>query len=115
MIAITIGLIITIVLGGLHVDLANLLASAVGSSTTFVQPAWLPTVSFTWFAMIGALVVFAIGVVFRTPWHVLEDARRARERADVQGDKPLAVRDDEAPAAAAPQTAFDVLERSARR
>jgi SSS family transporter len=93
MIAITLGLVVTIVLGGLHIDLANLLASAFGSSQRFAQPSWLPTVSFTWFAMIGALIVFAVGVFFQTPAAVLDEARRVRERADAEGDKPLAMRE----------------------
>ena len=89
-IAISVGLATTIVLGGLHIDAANLLASAVGSQRRFVTP--LPTVAFTWFAMIGALVVFAVGVFFRTPQSVLDEAQRIRAAAEHEGDKPLATR-----------------------
>jgi solute:Na+ symporter, SSS family len=92
MIAITLGLITTVVLGGLHNDLLNLILSAAGSAKRFTQPWWLPQIAFTWFAMIGALVVFAVGVFFRTPEHVIDEARRIRDAADLEGDKPLAVR-----------------------
>jgi hypothetical protein len=92
MIAITLGLITTIVLGGLHNDLLNLIASGVGSTRRFTQPWWLPQVAFTWFAMIGALVVVVVGVLFRTPDHVLVEAQRVREAAELEGEKPLAVR-----------------------
>jgi Na+/proline symporter len=91
-IAISAGLATTVVLGGLHIDAANLIVSAMGSSRRFASP--LPTISFTWFAMIGAIVVFGVGVFFRTPQHVLDEAERIRAAADREGDKPLATRAD---------------------
>jgi Na+/proline symporter len=91
-IAISAGLVVTIVLGGLHIDLANLVASATGSGTRYVMPRSIPTVAFTWFALIGAVVVFAVGLLFRTPEAVLENARRISEAAEAEGDKPLATR-----------------------
>jgi Na+/proline symporter len=92
LIAVTIGLATTIVLGGLHVDAANLMAPVIAPGTTFGLPAWLPKVSFTWFAMIGAVVVFAVGVLFRTPEHVLEAAKRQAAEAEAGEDKPMALR-----------------------
>ncbi len=89
-VAVTIGLLTTIVLGGLHIDAMNLVAPLVGMEPTFKSS--LPKVAFTWFAMIGALVVFVVGVFFRTPEPVLEEARRIRERADSEEHKPLATR-----------------------
>lgn len=92
-IAITIGLITTIVLGGLHVDIANPFGPILHIDGQYVLPNWLPKVSFAWFAMIGGLVVFAVGVLFRTPPHVLEAARRKVNQADVQDERPMSLRD----------------------
>lgn len=91
-IAVTIGLITTIVLGELHITIANMLAPLFGMPGNLTAPAWLPKVSFTWFAMIGALVVFAVGVLFPTPPHVLEEARRREQEAQEGEDKPMALR-----------------------
>jgi SSS family solute:Na+ symporter len=90
MIAITIGLVTTIVLGGLHVDAMNLFAPMIGMKPTFTSG--LPKVSFTWFALIGSMVVLAVGLFFRTPEHVLDQAQRTRADAEMEGDKPLAMR-----------------------
>jgi Na+/proline symporter len=89
-IAITLGLIATIVLGHLHVELANLL---VGHGT-YTAPKWLPKVAFTWFALIGAVVVVIVGVFFRTPEHVLVAAQRQREDAHTD-ERPVALRGDD--------------------
>jgi len=42
--------------------------------------------------MIGALVVFGVGVLFRTPARVLESAARHAEEAQTAEDVPLALR-----------------------
>ena len=86
-IAITAGLLATIVLGHLHVELANL-ATAPGR---FAAPAWLPKIAFTWFALIGAAVVVLVGVLFRTPDHVLAAAARKRDEAH-DDQRPVALR-----------------------
>jgi Na+/proline symporter len=88
LIAISIGLLVTIYLGGLHNDLLNLLGLQSWTHPPAVK------VSFTWFALIGAVVVFAIGVLFKTPAEVL--ARAAQQARDAQSgeDKPLALRDE---------------------
>ena len=91
--AVTIGLLATTILGRLHITLLNTIAPLFGHAPTFTAPDWLPQVSFTWFAMIGALVVFGIGVWFRTPEYVLEAAKRRAAEADAGEDKPLALRD----------------------
>ena len=90
MIAITVGLLTTVILGGLHIDAANLVMSTVGSERRFASS--LPQVAFTWFAMIGALVVLVVGLFFRTPEDVLDAADRIRATAEREGDKPLATR-----------------------
>ena len=94
MIAITIGLVTTIVLGELHIYLANLLSPLFGGQGGFVRPAWLPKVAFTWFAMIGAIVVFVIGALFSTPEPVLEAAAAKKRQALGGDDRPLALRDE---------------------
>ena len=66
-IALAAGLTVTAVLGELPVTIANLAAPLLHQPANFVRPHWLPHVSFTWFALIGAVVVFAIGALFRTP------------------------------------------------
>jgi Na+/proline symporter len=96
MIAITVGLVTTIVLGELHIYLANLVAPLFGGTASFVRPAWLPKVAFTWFAMIGAVVVFAIGALFSTPEPVLEGAAAKKQQAMHGDDRPLALREGQA-------------------
>lgn len=92
-IAITVGLIVTTVLGELHIYAANLIVSMFGSHATYIRPAWLPKVSFTWFALVGAVVVFAIGAMFRTPQERLDAADRVAQGA--QGDdRPVSLRND---------------------
>jgi hypothetical protein len=43
--------------------------------------------------MIGALVVFSVGVLFRTPDPVLESAVRHADEAQTADDVPLALRE----------------------
>ncbi|MCX7798981.1 MAG: sodium:solute symporter [Fimbriimonadales bacterium] len=91
--AVTCGLVATIVLGEMHIMVANTVAPWFGLSGTFVRPDWLPKVSFTWFALVGAVVVFAIGVFFRTPQPVLQEAERRLRQAEAGDDRPLDLRD----------------------
>ncbi len=91
--AVTLGLMATIILGRLHLTLANTFFPSSSPQPRFTAPDWLPQVSFTWFAMIGALVVFSVGVLFRTPAYVLEAAKRKAEEAIEGGDQPLVLRD----------------------
>src|SRR2546426_11941462 len=65
MIAIAAGLIATIVVGKLNIIMLNVAAPLFGIDRTFQQPAWIPEVSFTWWPVIGALVVVAAGVFCR--------------------------------------------------
>ncbi len=91
--AVTCGLVATVVLGELHIAAANTIGPWFGVTTTFVRPDWLPRISFTWFAMAGASVVFAIGVLFRTPEAVLASAERKGQAADAGDDRPLTLRE----------------------
>jgi SSS family solute:Na+ symporter len=92
MIAISAGLLATIVVGKLNITILNAMAPLFGITWTFLQPVWIPEVSFTWWVMIGALVVFGVGVLFRTPAHVLQSAARHAEQAQTAEDVPLALR-----------------------
>jgi SSS family solute:Na+ symporter len=87
MIAITIGLVTTIVLGHLHVEMANLLAG----SNVYRAPAWLPKVAFTWFALVGTVVVFIVGIFFTTSERQLVLAEEMAQRGQ-QDDRPMALR-----------------------
>src|SRR5436309_7934395 len=95
-VAIAFGLAATIVVGKLNILILNAVAPLFGISWTFEQPAVIPEVSFTWWAMIGALVVFSVGILFRTPDQVLESAARDAEAAQTAEDAPLALRESRA-------------------
>jgi solute:Na+ symporter, SSS family len=95
-IAVVFGLAATFVLGGFHVDLLNLLANMLGNDPSYKLPANWPKVAFTWYALVGATIVFAIGVLFPTP---LEAQRRTIEAGkesaeEVGADRPVAQRAD---------------------
>jgi SSS family solute:Na+ symporter len=90
--AISAGLLTTVVVGKLHLVLVNSVAPLLGVSWSVEQPAWIPDVSFTWWGMIGALVVFGVGILFRTPPEVLGAAARHAEVAQTAADVPLALR-----------------------
>jgi hypothetical protein len=93
-IAISIGLATTIYLGGLHVDFGNLIGVKL--------PPPPIKVAFTWFALIGAMTVFIIGVLFSTPPQVIDEAHRKAEQAHEGEDVPLALRGEKG---------FDVVQR----
>src|SRR5262245_34569714 len=91
-VAVTAGLLATVVAGKLNITLLNTAAPLFEIHRTFQQPAWIPEVSFTWWPLIGALVVFCVGVLFRTPDHVVEFAARHAQQAQTAEDVPLALR-----------------------
>jgi SSS family transporter len=93
LIAISAGLVATVVVGKLDVMIVNGVAPLFGSEGTFQHPASIPEVSFTWWAMIGALVVFGVGVLFRTPDPVLVSAVQHADDARSGDDVPIALRD----------------------
>lgn len=73
-------------------DTGNAIAVCAGLCTTGVL-GYFQLVSFTWFALIGALVVVAIGIWFRTPDAAIALALRARESGIDEGDIPMFLRD----------------------
>jgi Na+/proline symporter len=91
--AISAGLLATVVVGKLPITLLNTLAPLFDRRPTWQQPAWIPDVSFTWWGMIGAVVVVAVGVLFRTPDPVLASAARHASEAQLLEDVPLALRE----------------------
>jgi SSS family transporter len=93
MIAISAGLLATVIVGKLDVMIVNGVATLLGFEGTLQRPAAIPEVSFTWWAMIGALVVFGVGALFRTPDPVLAAATRHAEAARTAADVPLALRE----------------------
>jgi SSS family solute:Na+ symporter len=93
LIAISAGLVATVVVGKLDVMIVNGVAPLFGFEGTFQHPASIPEVSFTWWAMIGALVVFGVGVLFRTPDPVLVSAVQHADDARSGDDVPIALRD----------------------
>ena len=92
LLAIAAGLAATIVVGKLDLVIVNEIAQLFGIHRTFQHPAFIPDVSWTWWPMLGALVVFGIGVLFRTPDHVLTAAGVHADRARSAGDVPVALR-----------------------
>jgi SSS family transporter len=96
LIAIAVGLLTTGFLGDLHIKVLDPLGIKIA------HPSWLPTISFTWFALIGALTVFLVGVWFKTPPEVLDAAKRRAAEADAEDDLPPALRGSEPTAAQDP-------------
>ncbi|WP_309715686.1 sodium:solute symporter [Armatimonas sp.] len=81
MIAIAVGLLTTGFLGDLHIKVLDPLGIKIA------HPEWLPQISFTWFALIGSLTVFLVGVWFKTPPEVIAAAKRKRENLDTEDDQ----------------------------
>ena len=92
MLAVTAGLLATIIVGKLHLVILNGAASMLGMERSFQQPAWIPDVSFTWWGLVGALVVFGVSVLFRTPERVRAEAEHQARQAEVAANVPLALR-----------------------
>lgn len=93
MIAIAIGLIVTIYLGGLHVVFLELILP--NWELTKALREWQDnrvTIAFTWFALVGALTVFLVGVLFRTPDEALARAEHQARMADAGEEGPMHLR-----------------------
>jgi solute:Na+ symporter, SSS family len=91
--AISVALVGMFFMSGQHVKLLNILNPVPrGQPPMHRIPHWLPTISWTWYAMFGAIITMAIAVLFRTPAAVLERARLRREQAQTGVDEPIALR-----------------------
>jgi hypothetical protein len=88
-VAIGAGLLTTIILSKIPFDLLALRFPNVHEAV-----AWIPKVSFTWFALLGAMVVFGVGVLFRTPTSAREQMAHRLAECSEEGyeDTPLAMR-----------------------
>jgi Na+/proline symporter len=85
-IAVTAGLLIVFATSGRLHDLFNLLAG-----TNYQMPAWLPQIEFTWYALVGAIATLAVGLLFRTPLHVIQATEeRAESSGFRRGDEAMA-------------------------
>ena len=84
MLALVCGLTAVFFASGLHVTVGNWF---VEPGYQYVLPWWMPVIPFTWFAMIGGLVTFVIGLCFRTPPEMIAhaDAERGQDRHRGQG------------------------------
>jgi Na+/proline symporter len=95
-VAISAALLVMFFLSGQHVRLMNILNPPPRGQPPFYRlPHWLPAISWTWYAMFGALITLLIGAFFRTPAEALERAAARREEAQSGEDKPLALRQQE--------------------
>jgi SSS family solute:Na+ symporter len=92
-VAITAALLAMFFLSGQHVRLMNIIYPVPrGDPPIYRLPHWLPAISWTWYAMVGAFITLAIGALFRTPPEALEMAQRRAAEAHAGQDKPLALR-----------------------
>jgi SSS family transporter len=92
-IAITVALVGMIFLSGQHIDLMNMLhPPAPGAPPLYKLPTWMPVIKWPWFGMFGALIVFAIGIFFRTSNEAIEQAEHQRAQADREENVPVALR-----------------------
>lgn len=75
----------------LVVDTAQ--GSAMAVKAKWDVPVWMPVIKWTWFAMFGSVIVFLIGILFRTPEAMVENARRRALQASAGDDRPVSLRD----------------------
>src|SRR5207249_12009764 len=98
--------------GKLDVMSVSGVAPLIGFDGTFQHAAVIPVVSFTRWAILGALVVFCVAALFRTPDPVLESAARQADQAQTGEDVPLALR--EAPQSRSRRPLWSGRRRAAR-
>lgn len=95
-IAVTIGLIAMFFLSHNHVQAYNYLVvpamAELGRELTPMAPPLWPSIAWTWYAMIGGLIVAGISVLFRTPAERVEYARHKAENAHLEEDVPMHLR-----------------------
>jgi Na+/proline symporter len=91
-IAISLGLLITVLMAGWHVDAALWLSGDPDMAFATWWRASVPTVAFTWYALIGATVVVAIGIWFRTPEAAIVRATQIEAEAKAGDERPLEMR-----------------------
>ncbi len=90
-IALTVGLVSVFLITRQHEDILKAFAPSLLPALSL--PAWWPKIAFTWYAMLGALITFAIAWLFPTPEPVVVAAEQRLREAQEKGDIPLALRD----------------------
>lgn len=91
--AITVGLVTMFFITGQHVALMNMIYPAPsGQPPIYHTPAWLPAIAWNSYAMVGGVLVFVIGALFRTPESMVEYAENKRAHSGTVQDKPMALR-----------------------
>ena len=89
LVAVVVGLIVTGIVGDLPSRLTN-------EKISIVKSWGIPAIEFTWWALIGAVVVFLVGMCFQTPPDVLARAKRKEETGEgVQDERPIFLREEE--------------------
>src|SRR5207249_3296324 len=81
-------------------EIGNILAVTAGMAANIFLvvrnslgvPVWMPKIEFTWYAMVGAVVVFAVGVLFKTPEAAIEEANRKASQVEGGEDRPMELR-----------------------
>jgi SSS family transporter len=76
--AVTVGLVTIFAASGRLFDVIDYFRP--GSPSSF--PAVLPKIEFTWYALVGALATFIVGVLFRTPQAVVQTAAQKAQCLD---------------------------------
>jgi SSS family transporter len=95
MIAITWGLMITIFSGGLHVAILELFPFSRDLQIVHAMREWQNnhvSVSFMWFGVVGAVSVFLVGLLFKTPASAIAHAERHAAMADAGEEGPMHLR-----------------------
>lgn len=92
--AITVGLLTTIFLGGVHIMILELVAPnwEMTARISEWQSQNVLSIKWTWFALVGAVVVFVVGLLFKTPQSAIDRAIRQGEIADSGVDIPVHLR-----------------------
>lgn len=85
------GNIIALICGLLATSILGDLPGKVSSKLSISAP-WLPNISFTWYALIGAAAVLLVGIWFRTPAEVIEGSLQRANQAEANDELPLAMR-----------------------
>jgi len=72
------GLLAILFASGYAVKLANYVFQP---ATPYTMPHWMPNIPFTWYAVVGSVATCFVGLLFRTPQHVVEAAARKSEES----------------------------------
>lgn len=88
--AMTIGLISIFFLSGQYIEVCNTFFPP--ETGKWKLPTWMPPFSFTWYAAVGTVVTFLVGVLFRTPEETVAAATRRAATAHAEEETPMSMR-----------------------